>query len=220
MKYIVKFSKKDRMAYISHLDLQRLLTRGLRMAGVRLAYSNGFNPHPRLSIAVPLSLGFSSNDEYLEMETELPIDEQGVMATLNARFPEGLKVLSIQKKGAEWQKTLAFHVRTLSYELIAPNFEELEERLSAYLARKEILIRHYSKKKDRETLRDIRGQILSFRVLRAFNNQIMLTCTLSAGSSGTLNPIVLLRSFYEYAGQSLSEEHVSVLRTKTGFDSF
>lgn len=68
MKYLVKFAKFGRMAYISHLDLQRLLLRALRMSGLKPAYSKGFSPHPKLSIALPLSLGFTSTCEYFEFE--------------------------------------------------------------------------------------------------------------------------------------------------------
>jgi uncharacterized protein (DUF2344 family) len=69
MKYIIEFSKTGRMAYISHLDLARAFLRALRMTGLRPAYSQGFNPHPKMSIALPLSLGQSSVCELIEIET-------------------------------------------------------------------------------------------------------------------------------------------------------
>ncbi|MDR0518748.1 MAG: TIGR03936 family radical SAM-associated protein [Clostridiales Family XIII bacterium] len=75
MKLVVRFMKLGRMAFISHLDLQRALLRGLRSAGLAPAYSQGFNPHPKMSLALPLALGFESLCEWLEVE--LPADCAG-----------------------------------------------------------------------------------------------------------------------------------------------
>ncbi|MDR3295942.1 MAG: TIGR03936 family radical SAM-associated protein, partial [Clostridiales Family XIII bacterium] len=68
MRYLVKFKKTDNMIYISHLDMQRLFHRTMKRLQINLRYSSGFNPHPKLSFAQPLSLGHASTSEYLEFE--------------------------------------------------------------------------------------------------------------------------------------------------------
>ena len=60
-KYIVEFSKTGAMCYISHLDMMRLFNRLFKRADIRLAYSKGFNPHPKMGFAQPLSLGYSDH---------------------------------------------------------------------------------------------------------------------------------------------------------------
>jgi uncharacterized protein (DUF2344 family) len=85
MKLVLKFMKLGRMAYISHLDLQRAMLRGLRSAGLTPVYSQGFNPHPKLSLALPLSLGFESLCECLEAEIEENARTRAVLSGV-ARF--------------------------------------------------------------------------------------------------------------------------------------
>ena len=63
----VKFGRGRKLKYISHLDLMRLWERGLRRAGVPVAYSEGFNPRPRLSFASPLAVGTTSESELLDI---------------------------------------------------------------------------------------------------------------------------------------------------------
>jgi uncharacterized protein (DUF2344 family) len=82
MKIVIKFMKIGRMAYISHLDLQRTILRGLRAAGLTPVYSQGFNPHPKLSLALPLSLGFESVSEYAEAEIEDSKDSLAALADI------------------------------------------------------------------------------------------------------------------------------------------
>jgi hypothetical protein len=82
MKIVIKFMKLGRMAYISHLDLQRAILRGLRAAGLTPVYSQGFNPHPKLSLALPLSLGFESVSEYAEAEIEDSKDSLAALADI------------------------------------------------------------------------------------------------------------------------------------------
>ena len=68
-RYVVKFYKEGVLRYISHLDLLRLFKRSFKRVDIKLQYSQGFNPHPKMSFAQPLSLGYDSRGEYLEIET-------------------------------------------------------------------------------------------------------------------------------------------------------
>lgn len=119
MKYIIKFAKRGRMAYISHLDTQHQFLRVLRMLGLRPTYSNGFNPHPKMSFALPLSLGFSSISEYLEFETETNVNTSTVIEKLNSVLPDGIEVLEFKEKTPEIKKTLASLVTEVRYEIIS-----------------------------------------------------------------------------------------------------
>jgi radical SAM-linked protein len=68
----IRFGRGQELKFISHLDLTRLWHRALRRAGVALAYSEGFNPHPRLSLAAPLQLGATSEAELMDVYTLEP----------------------------------------------------------------------------------------------------------------------------------------------------
>lgn len=67
MRLWLKFSRADALAFISHLDTHKAYYRMFRRAELPLAYSQGFNPHPVLSLAAPLPLGFMSNADYLDL---------------------------------------------------------------------------------------------------------------------------------------------------------
>ena len=69
MKYVIRFQKTGVICYTSHLDIMKVFKRSFKRAGIRLAYSQGFNPHPKMGFAQPLSLGYESLDEYIEFET-------------------------------------------------------------------------------------------------------------------------------------------------------
>ncbi len=103
-KLRLKFTKTGRAVYISHLDLMRTLQRVFFRAGLPLRYSEGFNPHARISIILPLSVGTSSRCEYLDfwLTEDVPLDM--IPARLNAAMPEGIEALSVwaaETKGAQ-----------------------------------------------------------------------------------------------------------------------
>lgn len=65
-RFVLEFSKQGYIKYISHLDMLRLFKRTFKRAGIPLDYSKGFNPHPRMSFAQPLSLGYTSKQELIK----------------------------------------------------------------------------------------------------------------------------------------------------------
>lgn len=70
----LKFTKGSEVKYISHLDLMRVFQRALRRASIPISYSSGFNPHQEISFAAPLSLGVTSNAEYVDLKLTEPMD--------------------------------------------------------------------------------------------------------------------------------------------------
>jgi radical SAM-linked protein len=87
------FEKTGRAQYISHLDLMRTFQRAFLRAGIRLRHTEGFNPHPYLSFALPLSVGMQSLCELADFDLadEPALDE--LPARLNAKMPEGIRAL-------------------------------------------------------------------------------------------------------------------------------
>ena len=88
-----RFEKRQRAAYLSHLDVMRTFQRAFIRAGIRIRHSEGFNPHPKMSIALPLQLGCESVCEVLDASV---LDGPEDMASaLNAVLPEGIRVLGV-----------------------------------------------------------------------------------------------------------------------------
>ena len=91
-KLRLRFSKVGRVKYISHLDLMATMRRALLRAGVELKYSEGFNPHPYMSAALPLSVGYESVCELMDVGIAEGTATKGLAAIITAQLPEGLEI--------------------------------------------------------------------------------------------------------------------------------
>lgn len=99
MRIIANFRKSEELRFISHLDIQRLVQRAMRRANLPLSYSQGFNPHPILSFASALSVGYTSDAEWMDVRLSEDVAPEEFTARLNTALPEGLRIL--KAKAAE-----------------------------------------------------------------------------------------------------------------------
>ena len=213
MKLVLEFVKTGNMIYISHLDLGRLFLRVLRMSGLRPEYSHGYNPHPKMSFALPLSLGIHSVCELLEVETECA----GVMgckdgdgeaeellasgvAMMNERLPEGVRVKAWQEKPSWVPKPLASYVAAASYEFMCDGVADAPEKLAGFFARESVVTKKWDKKKEAKQDKDIRAEMLNYRIIKNMRGRMLAEATLSAAAGRTLNPVVFFGAFCEAAG--------------------
>lgn len=90
----IRFEKTGRAKYISHLDLNRTMTRALRRAELPIWYTEGFNRHPYITFAAPLSLGYEGLRESMDFRLEEEVADGEVVDRLNGVMPEGLRVVS------------------------------------------------------------------------------------------------------------------------------
>jgi len=97
MRIQITFTKQGALRYTGHLDLHRLWERAARRAELPLAYSQGFHPQPKMSIAAALPLGFSSRCEVLDMRLERDVPLDGLRDKLQTTLPSGIQVLSIEQ---------------------------------------------------------------------------------------------------------------------------
>jgi radical SAM-linked protein len=86
----VRFTRGEELKYISHLDLMRLWQRALNRAGIALAYSEGFNPHPRMSLAAPLALGVTSEAELMDIVLVKFMSPHAFTAAVSRQLPQGI----------------------------------------------------------------------------------------------------------------------------------
>jgi radical SAM-linked protein len=93
-RYRARFTKSGRLRLLGHLDLTRLLFRALRRAGVDLAYSEGFNPKPRVAFGPALAVGVASEAEYVDLECRAPLDASAI-GRINAVLPGEVRFLAL-----------------------------------------------------------------------------------------------------------------------------
>lgn len=89
---VLKYTRQGPVCYLSHLDMQRLMGRALRRAGIEVEYSHGFNPHIVMSFASPLSVGYATEGDYLEISVEDDCDVSAIAARLNAVLPRDVRM--------------------------------------------------------------------------------------------------------------------------------
>lgn len=94
-KLRVRYAKRGRLRFSSTRDFQRALERALRRAGVPMAFSAGFHPHPKISYANAAPTGTASEAEYFEISVTHRVDPQAVRRALDEALPEGLDVLEV-----------------------------------------------------------------------------------------------------------------------------
>lgn len=92
MRVRVRFSKFGSARFIGHLDIMRYFQKAFRRAGLPLCYSEGYHPHPILSFAQPLSLSFTSDGEYFDMELRDNMTEEALLQALNDNMCEDITI--------------------------------------------------------------------------------------------------------------------------------
>ena len=231
-RYALEFSKNGYMIYTSHLDLMRAFKRAFKRAGLPLSYSQGFNPHPKMSFAQPLSLGHSADSEYLEFHLDSPAPDD-TAERLDRTLPEGLDILRVFRLPDEG-KTLASAVTAAEYELSIPvggDFDpELAERVLAdYLASEEITVLKREKKTKeykpvniRPMIRSIKGRCAADPEIGSKGQILILDALLDQGSHSNLSPDLVVSSFCDILsaqGQSIDIDEVEIRRKKLIFSS-
>ena len=184
------FSKTGRARYISHLDLMRTFQRAFQRADLTIRHTEGFNPHPFISLLLPLSLGFSSQTELLEFQLLDSISADEVPGRLNRVLPEGITVERCYEGGRKARELSLVEYRvTLEYDGAVP--DGAAGAWTELLGREKLEVTKKSKKsKTGETVVDVIPLLRSFTV-EAGENEVVLDTVISAQNPG-LNPQVLL----------------------------
>lgn len=91
----LRFSKEDRLKYISHLDINRAMARAFKRAQIPLWYTEGFNPHPYMSFSLPLSLGVESLCESVDIRIVGEISNDEIKSKMNSVLPDGMRIIEV-----------------------------------------------------------------------------------------------------------------------------
>ena len=217
-KYIIVFSKNGYVKYISHLDMQRLFSRAFRRCGLELQYSQGFNPHPKMSFAQPLSLGYSAKGEYIEFETKTAYSNDVLIGNLQETMPTGIQLIRcgiIPDEG----KSLAASVEYADYTVNIPVAfyeKDYQKVIDDYLSQKQILTEKRQKKTKKMVETDIRPKIRAITAEQGRDDKLTLRMTLDCGSRSNVSPELVITSFMKFASFNCSRYEIEVSRDKLG----
>ena len=207
-RYILRFNKRGNMRFISHLDLQTLFQRAIKRGDVKVAYSNGYNPHELMNIVQPLSLGFEGEEELLELDTLLSYDGNDLINRLNLALPDGIAFFSCEEAERKNQSTSC---PTESAEYTAVFNEDISQKLhvSEFLSQSIITVLKRDKKTKNMVEKDVKAMIIG---LSAERNCVYLK--LSCGSNATVNPVAVLTSLFIFSGLEFRQEECRITRVK------
>lgn len=156
----IQYAKRGRLRFTSHRDFSRAFERAIFRARVPMAYSSGFNPHPRISYAGAAPTGSASEAEYLEIGLAEIVDPATVRAALEEALPDGLDLVEVVESpgGSLADRLEASHW----FVDIASPPAPTAAAVTQFLAAPEILVQRMTKKGVREF--DCRGPVVSLTV--------------------------------------------------------
>ena len=194
MRMIFEFGKTGRLRYISHLDLQRFMQRALRRTDLPVAYSQGFSPHPQMSFASALAMGWSSDVELLDVKLTEAVDEEHAREQLDRALPPEMPVYRARLVEDRFPALMARLIwADYKIELSGETAEAVIGAIDGYMAEESVIAMR--KTKSGEKPADIRKMTAS---LRAEENIIYARLKLT--EQETVKPDLLLRTLAERAG--------------------
>ena len=211
----VKYKKEDEMIFISHLDLQRLLQRAFRRAKINVSYSEGFNPHPKMSYGNALALGVESQGEYVDIEIEDDIEVKEFLERINEQLPDGIKFVKgqeIDPKTPSLSSIIVYGEYIFNIDLEVPLSKEfVKSRVLNFVKSKEIIITKKNKKGKKVEV-DIRPMIRNFDLVSLDDNRVTFVSTIATGSKANLNINILIPQILDMLNLDMDPREVGVLR--------
>ena len=204
----LRFRKTGDLQYISHLDLQRVMSRVLVRSGIPVWYTQGFNPHAKMVFSMPLAVGTQSLCEYLDIKIDKKISTDEILARINSEVTDEMRF-----SAAYVPKSKLSEIALVSYEIELCAKDAEPEAIEKLLTTHPLMMKKRSKAGDREV--DILDYFKSVEVKREEN--IKLCITLTAGE-GSLNPEMIIAALRENLGILTSDdESYTVMRTGVYF---
>lgn len=158
----LRYAKRGRLRFTSHRDFSRAFERAVARSGIPVAYSSGFNPHPRISYAGASPTGAASEAEYLEIGLAEKLDVEQVRRVLDDTLPAGLDIVEAQESpGGALADTL--QASRWRIELLVPRAAGVDAAVAAFLAAEHVAVQRMTKRGLREF--DTRAAVAALEVI-------------------------------------------------------
>ncbi|NLI69799.1 MAG: DUF2344 domain-containing protein [Firmicutes bacterium] len=218
MEQRLKFSyrREEDIKYISHLDMIRLLQRAARRANIPVACSGGFNPQPRLSIALPLPLGVTAAHELAEIYLKESLPPSLFVAGMREKLPRGLSLIDAEEVSDREPPLMQVIDAALYIAFPLPGGDPLPEGIlhegvEDIKERTELIVQRVRKKGTRRV--DIRPYIMELKVTGKDDGTEAIEMFLQAGSRGGAHPVELLQMIGAACGWERLPHHMQIHRS-------
>jgi radical SAM-linked protein len=206
----VRFGRGPELKFISHLDLMRLWQRALHRAGVALAYSEGYTPHPRISLAAPLALGVTSDAELMDVYCTKWVSPHVFNTVVGKEMPTGIQILQVHTVGLPLP-SLQAQVRYAEYRVEVKTEEEataVAEAISGLLALQHLPWQHQRDTGPRSY--DLRPLIDDLSLLECQHGCCTVDMRLRCSSQGSGRPEQVIAAL-RFAGHPVSIHRTRLL---------
>jgi radical SAM family uncharacterized protein/radical SAM-linked protein len=199
-----QFAKREEVKFISHLNMLNTFTRAFRRAGIPVAYSQGFNPHPKISFGSVLPVGTTSEVEVADIALEDYMGPEEFISRANAQLPQGLEILKAQEISLKEQPLMA-QISLASYIVrVSGAISDVDSRISSILGMDHIWIERQQKRSKRPSRRsrrkaktssfiDIKPRIRNIRLLKHTDKTMDIEMVLGDSGSGKIRPEEVIR---------------------------
>ncbi len=210
-RFRIRYSRKGRLRFLSHLEMISVFTRAFARAAVPLEYSKGFHPHPKIAMGPALPVGVEGNVEYIDVNVEGNLFEEHLADRLNRTLPEGVTVT-----GVNWipqqAPAISSMIRFGEYLLEIPKDlipADPRKEIQACLDREVIPITRQRKRKEKTF--DLRPMIVSLEVAAETENTFSILALIQTGDQGGLRPDELLKALFDLSEAGL--QRIRIQRT-------
>jgi radical SAM-linked protein len=195
----LRYAKRGRLRFSSHRDFQRAFERALRRAGIPMAYSAGFSPHPKVSYANAAATGVASEAEYVEIAVVERCDPDKVRAALDASLPPGLDVIEVVEAG---EGSLVERLEASVYEIRLDQVPraDAEQAVAAFMASDAVEVERMTKNGVRTF--DARAAVVALRATPG--------SAVEVGESVPADPCAILRLVVRHTTPAVRPDDVLV----------
>lgn len=205
------YTKTDYMKFLGHLELMRFFERAFRRLEVPLCFSEGFNPHPKMTFGGPLSVGVGSMYEVMEVEIERPINYSEFVERFNGTAPKGLAIVKFYLVGKSQSLMSALTLAT--YQIVLdkkPGQEDFNLEM-AYAEASEIILRKKNKK-FKWVDKDLKPYIKALEVLEKDETKEVYRMSIHVSPDGSAKPQQIVGLLLKHR-EDLDVDMVDVVRT-------
>lgn len=220
-KYRAQLTKGDEIRYISHLDYAGVMERAIRRAKLPAAYTEGFNPHLKMSFASPLSLGVTSDAEYMDFELTKPLCQPEIFDKLSGALPPGIRLIKLkpvkEPKPCEGKKhkALMAEVEQGIYEVAAPltgDWDAAVKAVERYNGTSEVNYHRVTPKKTRDI--EVKQYMLEPVKIGMSGDWVKLTMNISITQTGSIKPAEILELLHNEYGLPVALGRALINRSK------
>lgn len=212
-KIRAEITKGEEIRYISHLDYASVLERAIRRTQLPVAYSEGFNPHMKISFASALAVGVTSAAEYMDIEFKSAVSADVFVEKLRANLPEGVKLLAA-KMIVDKQPALMAMVDLAEYTvdvLFAGDWDLLVQATEAFNASAEVFYLRKTPKSKKEI--EVKQYMHTPVVVQKIDDMIRFLIAVKITPSGSVKPGEIIKAMIEKFALPITSEAVLIHRT-------